>query len=960
MSRRVLLALIISLLLVQARADDPPDPSDPTPDAPATPASTDAAPAPAAPRIPAVTVEVRTVDPRVEGQDPTDPIQELKGWQPKIYVTGRAHMEGDDTFTFTVRLVADEVAGLPRGFTVVQPPMESDGERLGADNPAPSIALPLPRALLPGRYRVEAIGMDPPNLLVGSAPLTVSALAPADEFNLADPEFGALMDSVSGEDGAGLSWAPCLLQNGNSRAWKPMPRPEAPADSESPELPSDLVVSFFQHQSALVARVELTATSPDTLPLEIEVWGANENTTAGYTKLGGGVAEDGQEKLTVAVPPTSVKFLKVRLLSRSNGNELALVGLRILEGTAPGYSPLRTRFPAITDWRVQPRHAAQQGLYYLSASAADFQIRSDCLGCHVQSQAMMGISIAAQNDYVISRATQRLLNDYARRSQNEEGDIARSPQHNEHEEATNTLFAALALEYGPRQPEDLAAIAKAGAWLAARQNEDGSVASSDQRNPVTQGAILHTSHAIEIWARGLASGPNAALSGALAKALDFVTHAEAATTQDSVFKALTLLRHGDDAGKKQARQICVNLLSRQLGDGGWPLEGEDDPTSSDFATGEVLYTLRQAGFSIGSPAFQRGVRFLIYQQQADGSWQERPEATPFGSTMWPVIALAGSFTTKIEPAHLAVTALPRPAPLPSPAPKPVVAATGPASSLPRNLELILDCSGSMNEYLGRSTRIATAKDVMRAVLAKLPNDLNVGLRLYGHRYSGFSSKSNTDTELVVPIGPMNRAALGKVIDGAKARGETPLVLSALQAGEDLKKIGGGAIVLVTDGEESCGGDPRKAGPQLAALGVPVRLDIIGFTLTGRRIAADMQFFAGATGGRFYTAADGLQLANALVAATASAPRPPPPPVVATVPTLLPPEDFPYEILDAAGSKVASGSTLNLNAPELEPGTYRVVLHDGAKVATAEGVKLDAAQTIELRYDPASGKLAIAQ
>lgn len=69
--------------------------------------------------------------------------------------------------------------------------------------------------------------------------------------------------------------------------------------------------------------------------------------------------------------------------------------------------------------------------------------------------------------------------------------------------------------------------------------------------------------------------------------------------------------------------------------------------------------------------------------------------------------------------------------------------------------------------------------------------------------------------------------------------------------------------MVTDGEESCCGKPRKAGPQLAALGVPLQLDVIGFALTGRRVVDEMAAFTAPTGGHFYTAADGLQLAAAL-------------------------------------------------------------------------------------------------
>ena len=99
----------------------------------------------------------------------------------------------------------------------------------------------------------------------------------------------------------------------------------------------------------------------------------------------------------------------------------------------------------------------------------------------------------------------------------------------------------------------------------------------------------------------------------------------------------------------------------------------------------------------------------------------------------------------------------------------------------KNLEIILDASGSMKLPLGKKTRWTTALDVLKEVLDKLPNDFNVGLRIYGHREPSTSPKTCTDSELVLPIRKLDRAAVMAAANRAKPKGETPLVYSVLQA-----------------------------------------------------------------------------------------------------------------------------------------------------------------------------------
>ncbi len=900
-------------------------------------------------------LELRTADPK--GDNPTDPAVAFPTGTGLLYArlledkqTGRA---------WWIRIVADDVPGLPRGLMVCSTPFATSCSfDEGMNKGVLDMPLPLPRILRPGRYSAKVVEESEPFRVAASFPLTITAAASEkpEAFNLTDPENGGLLESATGEGGAGITWSPRLLVPGNDREWQPWTGSDD--NSVSIPMPWELVVSFFDHETALVSQVAVTSSASDNAPKIVEVWGSSQSATEGFAQLATHTRDESQAEILIDIPPTAAKFIKIRLLAKPDDDTtVRITGVRVIEGSAPGYTPLGQRRPELADWKIQPRHAAQTGLYFLQASAAEFQHSQNCIGCHVQSQALMGVSIAAKNGYVLSQTARDYLVDYVGRSQYDTGDFARNPDKgaNDTGDATNSVLCSLGLSYVDPAVRNGKALALAARWIAAHQQDDGSVPTSDERPPVTQGTLFQTSCALDVWDAVLKQGDDPALRQAMTRGLTFIANAETGTTQDEVFKLLALVRHGNDAQKKTAHQVGALLLQQQQSDGGWTSAPDDTTPSNSFSTGEALYALRVAGTAVGLPAFQRGVRWLIAEQRPDWSWPQVPCATPFAATMWPVIALVGSFTTKDEPARIVVTALPRP-PAPLPAPAVVAPAATAASSVPPNIELILDCSGSMDTDLGGISRLATAKATLRTLVAKLPDGANVGLRLYGHRYSSFSSKSRTDTELVVPIGPIDRPAMLKAIDAAKTHGETPLVYSTLQAGDDLKKIGGGSIVVVTDGEESCGGKPREAGPKLATLGVPIRLDVIGFTLTGRHVIADMAAFTQPTGGRFYTAADGVQLAKALVAATSFAPRPPPPPLPPPTPAEIAPEDFPYEVFNATHAKVGAGTTLSPEGPELEPGVYSVVLHDGAKAVTLDAVKLTPAQTVQLQYAPADGKL----
>ena len=255
----------------------------------------------------------------------------------------------------------------------------------------------------------------------------------------------------------------------------------------------------------------------------------------------------------------------------------------------------------------------------------------------------------------------------------------------------------------------------------------------------------------------------------------------------------------------------------------------------------------------------------------------------------------------------------------------------------KNLEIILDESGSMKLPLGKSTRIAAAKSVLKDVLAKLPDDLNVGLRVYANRYPSRDKRTCTDTQLVAPIEKLDRGKILGIVNGTTPRGETPLVYSVMQAADDLKAKGGGSIVLVTDGEESCGGDPVSAGQKLKASGVDATLDIVGFTLTGKQVAAQLTKFAEETGGHYYTAQSQAALSSALTMATL--------------------DKLPFTAYDTAGKAVASGE-VGGDPVELPAGQYKIVINAGDLKATANAVTITRGNDTTLTLSMKAGALAL--
>jgi hypothetical protein len=188
------------------------------------------------------------------------------------------------------------------------------------------------------------------------------------------------------------------------------------------------------------------------------------------------------------------------------------------------------------------------------------------------------------------------------------------------------------------------------------------------------------------------------------------------------------------------------------------------------------------------------------------------------------------------------------------------------------LMLVMDASGSMNEadLDGGQTRLAAAKDALRGVVASIPGDTNVGLRVFGSTVSGDREAGCEDTELIQPVGPLDREAMLSAIDEFEAVGWTPIGYALQQAANDLPSDGPRSIILVSDGEETCAPPPPcEVAADLAEQGIDLTIHTVGFALKDNDQARqELSCIANAARGEFRDVDDAAELADTLREVTA--------------------------------------------------------------------------------------------
>ncbi|MEO0362677.1 MAG: VWA domain-containing protein [Pseudomonadota bacterium] len=152
---------------------------------------------------------------------------------------------------------------------------------------------------------------------------------------------------------------------------------------------------------------------------------------------------------------------------------------------------------------------------------------------------------------------------------------------------------------------------------------------------------------------------------------------------------------------------------------------------------------------------------------------------------------------------------------------------------------VLDGSGSMDDGIaGASSRIAAAKRSIGGVVSSLHPDIRAGLVSFSDCGSTRNSRYYSSAE---------RGALIGRVNGVSPARRTSLAASITRAGAMATRRADTVIVVVSDGEDTCGGDPCAAARAVRAQKPNVKINVID--LSGSRGAGPLQCVAQVGGGR---------------------------------------------------------------------------------------------------------------
>jgi Ca-activated chloride channel family protein len=229
-------------------------------------------------------------------------------------------------------------------------------------------------------------------------------------------------------------------------------------------------------------------------------------------------------------------------------------------------------------------------------------------------------------------------------------------------------------------------------------------------------------------------------------------------------------------------------------------------------------------------------------------------------------------------------------------------ASGQATDTRNRALIVLDSSKSMNKDAGNGgTRLDAAKQAVAEVVDRLPAGAPVGLRVYGAKVAETSrEEACKDTELVFPVGPLDKEQLTGAVNALNGKGRTPIGNSLLATPDDLgSSEGRRSVILVSDGGDNCAPpDPCEAAAEVARQGLELTISVVGLQVS-ERARRQLRCIARAGGGSYSDVQDAGDLGDELAALLARA----------------------YRAYEPSGTKV-EGATTKGEGPNLSAGLFQ--------------------------------------
>jgi Ca-activated chloride channel family protein len=171
---------------------------------------------------------------------------------------------------------------------------------------------------------------------------------------------------------------------------------------------------------------------------------------------------------------------------------------------------------------------------------------------------------------------------------------------------------------------------------------------------------------------------------------------------------------------------------------------------------------------------------------------------------------------------------------------------------------IFDASGSMNDRMTDSTRMKIAMAQLESFIKSLPSDTEMGLVAYGNQIPGCDS-----ARLYSPLKRSGGKDILAKLPFFFPAGSTPIARTIELVGKHLLTgHSSSEIILISDGIESCDGDPVKEIQKIKKVNPNVKMHVLGLDVL-KNEERELHYLANESSGKYFSVKNKKSMEDAL-------------------------------------------------------------------------------------------------
>jgi ankyrin repeat protein len=323
-------------------------------------------------------------------------------------------------------------------------------------------------------------------------------------------------------------------------------------------------------------------------------------------------------------------------------------------GAMRGKGPRQETYPGPEPGGIGDAHTSlSRAVSLLLPTAPAVYKQRGCVTCHSQSLVQQAAALArtkgvAVNEELAAQNRSQILS-----SLKIDAEAAMQGD----QPAGNFITVGYAMSGLAAEPYPLDNITAAFSHLVAGlQMTDGTwLGNGVSRPPLEDSIVSQTALAVRALTLYPIAGQSREIVETLRRAQRWLLTVPATSAEERNMRLMGLV--WTKASRVDINAAMRQVLSQQAPDGGWPQREHYNPDA--YATGMSLFALHEAGTSVTSDVYRKGVAFLLRNQYQNGAWFVKTRAYPvqpyfesgypFGHNQW--ISAAGAAWASLAIAH---------------------------------------------------------------------------------------------------------------------------------------------------------------------------------------------------------------------------------------------------------------------------------------------------------------------